>query len=76
MFNPSDAGYPNGLRTYGTGSSQDWAARFVVAEDTDRVCSLEVSALCDGMDFSVEEDLVGLSHSLSQLCLVGMGLDV
>jgi hypothetical protein len=73
VFNPRG---PYGFRTYGTGSSQDWVAFFVVAEDANPVCPAEVSASGDGGDFCMEEDFVWLSHSLSQLCLVGVSFDV
>jgi hypothetical protein len=53
-----------------------WVAFFVVAEDANPVCPAEVSASGDGGDFCMEEDFVWLSHSLSQLCLVGVSFDV
>jgi hypothetical protein len=76
VLNVLDARSPYGFRTYGTGSSQDWLARFVVAEDANPVCPFEVPALCDGVDFGVEVDFVSFPHSLSQLCLVGVGFDI
>jgi len=65
-----------GCDTDVTGSSQDRLTFTVITEDADPVCSTDVPNSGDCMDLGMEEDLVGLSNSSSQLCLIWMRFDI